>query len=76
MINKVTTKGKLTCRKLQQEDKNEWKQWLQTEHVMLEDYHPKGMYGKPIRRPINALVMKPLWTYIVKTDGNKKACQV
>ena len=43
---------------------------------MLEDYQQKGMYGEPVRRPKNAVVMKPLWTYIVKPDRRKKARQV
>lgn len=31
------------------------------------------MFGKPMRRPPNSNVLPLIWTYLIKTDGTKKA---
>lgn len=76
VLNKITKQSKLTRRKLERVNAKEWSEWLDAEKAMLDDYENKQMYGKPIKLPDGAVVMKSLWTYVVKADGRKKARQV
>ena len=64
-------KSKLTRAFLQKQA--DWMDWQQSEFKQLNSYHIQDMFGAPIRRPPKANVLPLLWTYIIKTDGTKKA---
>ena len=63
--------NKLTRRKLKELDT--WNEWKASEHKQLDQYHHQKMFGKPCQQPPGANVLDLLWTYIIKTDGTKKA---
>jgi len=62
---------KLTRRLLMQRD--DWDDWRRSEEKQLEQYQQQGMFGKPEPRPSKANILNLLWTYLVKSDGTKKA---
>ena len=66
VINKITSKSKITRRKLKMGTPEYWTEWKQAEKKILDDYETQNMYGKPILRPRDSIVMRSLWTYIVK----------
>ena len=68
--NKRSSK-KLTRRKLK--SMPTWNEWRLSEHKQLDQYQDQGMFGKPCKLPPGANVLDLLWTYVVKTDGTKKA---
>ena len=68
--NKRST-NKLTRRKLK--NGNNWKDWQDSEYKQLDQYHDQKMFGNPCQLPAGANVLDLLWTYLIKTDGTKKA---
>ena len=64
----------MTRRKLK--DLDTWNEWKSSEHKQLDQYHHQKMFGKPCQLPPGANVLDLLWTYIIKTDGTKKARNV
>ena len=63
--------NKLTRRKLK--NMETWPEWQQSEYKQLDQYYDQQMFGEPCRLPAGANVLDLLWTYLVKTDGTKKA---
>ena len=63
--------NKLTRRKLK--NLPTWTEWQQSEYKQLDQYYDQHMFGEPCRLPAGANVLDLLWTYLVKTDGTKKA---
>ena len=63
--------NRLTRRKLK--NMPTWKEWRSSEHKQLDQYQDQGMFGKPCKLPPDANVLDLLWTYVIKTDGTKKA---
>jgi Reverse transcriptase (RNA-dependent DNA polymerase) len=43
------------------------------EFAQLDDMEQKGMYGDPVPRPAGAIVLRQHWTYLLKSDGTRKA---
>jgi len=62
---------KLTRRILMKRD--DWNDWKQSEAKQLEQYKQQGMFGEPEPRPNKANILSLLWTYLIKSDGTKKA---
>jgi hypothetical protein len=73
----MTTGGRLhavqkfTRRTLEKRD--DWPDWAASEHKQLNQYAKQDMFGSPIPPPPNAAVFNWVWTYVLKTDGTKKA---
>ena len=63
--------AKLTRKYLQQQDT--WEQWREAEALQLRLYEKQKMFGKPVPRPKNSNILSLLWTYLIKTNGTKKA---
>ena len=64
-------KAKMTRRHLKQLP--EWKEWQNAEYAMLDKMLANEMYGKPIRRPRNVIVLRQVWSYTIKADGTRQA---
>ena len=47
--------------------------WQLSEYKQLNQYHAQGMFGAPMQRPPRSNVLPLIWTYLIKTDGTKKA---
>ena len=62
---------KLTRKYLQTQDN--WQEWKDAEALQLRLYEKQKMFGQPIPRPKQANILSLLWTYLVKTNGTKKA---
>lgn len=50
-----------------------WPEWYGAEKVQLDQMRDAKMFGRPQKRPPNAVVLRSVWTYTVKHDGRKKA---
>jgi hypothetical protein len=50
-----------------------WSRWKQAKTVQLNSMDKDGMYGKPCRPPVDAIVLRQVWTYNVKYEGTLKA---
>jgi Reverse transcriptase (RNA-dependent DNA polymerase) len=51
----------------------DWQTGPKGEFAQLDDMEQKGMYGEPIPRPPGAIVLRQHWTYMLKSDGTRKA---
>jgi Reverse transcriptase (RNA-dependent DNA polymerase) len=51
----------------------DWQSGPKGEFAQLDDMEQKGMYGDPVPRPAGAIVLRQHWTYILKSDGTRKA---
>jgi hypothetical protein len=49
--------------------------WLASEFKQLDRHESDGMYGEPCPRPHLAIVLRSIWSYSIKWDGEKKARQ-
>ena len=52
-----------------------WKEWELGEHKQLNQFECLGMYGTPINRPKDAVVLRPHWQYHIKRCGTHQARQ-
>ena len=52
-----------------------WKDWEAGERKQLNQFERLGMYGTPINRPKNAIVLRPHWQYHIKRCGTRRARQ-
>ena len=52
---------------------SDWMDWSVSEYKQLNQYHAQDMFGDPVRRPPNCNVLSLIWTYLIKSDGTKKA---
>ena len=62
--------GHLTRRRLKQLDT--WPLWLAGERKQLDNFAALDMFGKPIPRPPNAIVLRSHWRYGIKRDGTRR----
>lgn len=69
-IHKTST-SQFTRRQLEQRD--DFKEWLAAEFRQLDTHASDNMFGDPCPRPRGAIVLRSIWTYILKKDGTKKA---
>ena len=67
VIHKGLALPKLTRKRLKAESED-WPQFLESEWVQLDKYHNQGMFGDPVPRPRNAVVLPWVWAYVYKTD--------
>ena len=52
---------------------SDWMDWNMSEFKQLNQYHAQGMFGDPVQRPPKCNILPLIWTYLVKSDGTKKA---
>jgi hypothetical protein len=64
--------AKFTRRTLEQQ-RDDWTDWAQSEYKQLDQYNKQDMFTAPIQLPPDAAVLNWVWTYVLKTDGTKKA---
>jgi hypothetical protein len=69
-IQKTST-TQFTRRQLKLRD--DFNEWLEAEYRQLDTHESDGMFGEPCPRPRNAIVLRSIWTYILKKDGNQKS---
>jgi hypothetical protein len=50
-----------------------WSLWQQAEWKGLDDMYNRNMYGKPVKLPPGAVLLRPLWTYSFRNTGERKA---
>ena len=63
--------GHFTRRKLK--TLSTWPKWQAGERQQLDHFHSLGMYGSPVKRPADAIVLRPHWQYRVKGDGTRRS---
>lgn len=63
--------GHFTRRKLQ--TLNNWPAWRDAERKQLDQFHDLEMFGAPIPRPKNAIVLRPHWQYSVRRSGERRS---
>jgi len=63
--------GRFTRRKLR--SLSTWEQWRAGEHKQLDHFHDLKMCGEPVRRPPNAIVLRPHWQCSIKRDGTRRS---
>lgn len=51
----------------------DWSEWLAAEHKQLDVHRLHNMFGKPCPRPARAIVLRAVWNYTEKWNGDKKA---
>ena len=52
---------------------SDWMDWALSEFKQLNQYHAQGMFGDPTRCLPQCNVLPLIWTYLIKSDGTKKA---
>ena len=52
---------------------SDWMDWATSEFKQLNQYHAQQMFGDPIRKPLQCNILPLIWTYLIKSDGTKKA---
>eukprot|EP00980_Cylindrotheca_fusiformis_P008178 scaffold1732_cov76-Cylindrotheca_fusiformis.AAC.1 len=63
--------GRFTRRTLK--DTSTWPLWEAGERKQLNQFHDLKMYGDPVPRPANAIVLRQHWQYHIKRDGTRRA---
>eukprot|EP00957_Ditylum_brightwellii_P151073 11504037-Ditylum_brightwellii.AAC.1 len=71
ITNTIHKKSILTHSKLKREV--DWGEWLAAEKVQLDSMEELNMYDAPTYAPKGTKILQPIWTYMVKHDGRKKA---
>jgi Reverse transcriptase (RNA-dependent DNA polymerase). len=66
-----TSTSQFTCKQLMQRD--DFNQCREAEFKQLDTHESDGMFGKPCPRPPKAIVLRSIWTYILKWDSAHKA---
>jgi hypothetical protein len=69
-INKVST-SQFTRRQLMAQ--GDFQEWLQAEFKQLDRHEEDGMFGDPCPRPALAIILRSIWSYVLKWNGEKKA---
>ena len=74
-INLLKKKKKMTSqfKRKDLQKQEDWEIWNHSEFTQLDNYEVQNTFGPPIPRPPNANILNLLWTYLVKSDGTKKA---
>lgn len=70
-MERAVPREKLTRRKLLAWE--DWPDWKDSEFKQLNQYNAQGMFGESVPALRVASVFHFVWTYLVKTDGTKKA---
>jgi hypothetical protein len=70
IIGKVST-SQFTRRQLQTRD--DFDKWLDAEFKQLDRHDADRMFGEPCPRPYLAIVLRSIWSYMIKWDGTRKA---
>ena len=63
--------GHFTRRKLKR--LSTWPEWKAGEFQQLDQFHDLGMYGTPVPRPADGIILRPHWQYKVKDDGTRRS---
>ena len=53
---------------------SDWIDWSVSEYKQLNQYHAQGTFGEPIHPLRSRNILLLIWTYLIKSDGTKKAC--
>jgi hypothetical protein len=69
-ISKVSTSQFTRKQLMAQPDFDEW---LQAEFKQLDRHEADGMFGDPCPRPYFAVVLRSIWSYMLKWNGKRKA---
>jgi hypothetical protein len=69
-IGKVST-SQFTRRQLMAHD--DFDEWLNAEFKQLDRHEANGMFGEPCPRPYLAVVLRSIWSYMLKWNGERKA---
>jgi hypothetical protein len=69
-IHKVST-SQFTRRQLMAQE--DFQEWLQAEFKQLDRHKEDGMFGDPCPRPSLAIILRSIWSYVLKWNGEKKA---
>jgi hypothetical protein len=69
-IHKVGT-SQFTRRQLMAQD--DFQDWLHAEFKQLDRHEEDGMFGDPCPRPYLAIILRSIWSYSLKWNGEKKA---
>jgi hypothetical protein len=69
-IHKVST-SQFTRRQLMAQE--DFQEWLQAEFKQLDRHKEDGMFGDPCPRPSLAIILRSIWSYVLKWNGKKKA---
>ena len=70
---KHKSKGMAQFTRKQLKQRDDWNDWISSEHKQLNLYDMQNMFGKPMKAPPKANILNLLWTYGIKSDGTKKA---
>jgi Reverse transcriptase (RNA-dependent DNA polymerase). len=71
-IHKTST-SQFTRSQLSKRD--DFKLWLAAEFKQYDTHASDKMFGEPCPRPPKAIVLRSVWTYLLKKDGTRKARQ-
>jgi len=52
---------------------SDWMDWSISEYKQLSEYHTQGMFGAPVHPTRSSNILPLIWTYLIKSDGTKKA---
>jgi hypothetical protein len=66
-----TTSSQFTRKQLIQRD--DFHLWLEAEYKQLDTHESDGMFGPLCPRPQNSIVLRSIWSYMMKWDGTLKA---
>jgi dUTPase len=72
-IKAMKKRSKLTRGKLLKGEAGPWKEWKESEFKQWDQYKAQEMFGDPQQLPKGANLLSMIWTYLIKTDGTKKA---
>ena len=72
-IKAMKKRAKLTRGKLLKGVEGPWEDWKQSEYKQWDQYKAQEMFGEPQHLPKGANLLSMIWTYLIKTDGTKKA---
>ena len=50
-----------------------WPEWLAGERKQLDHFHDLQMYGEPVPRPPDAIVLRQHWQCHIKRDGARRS---
>jgi hypothetical protein len=63
--------GSFTRRKLKTLDN--WSDWRDGERKQLDQFHELEMFGRPVYRPPNSILLRPHWQYSVRRNGDRRS---
>lgn len=66
-----TTSSQFTRKQLMKRD--DFELWREAEYKQFDTHDSDGMFGTPCPRPTNAIVLRSIWSYLLKWDETRKA---